>query len=217
MKRKGRNPDDMEDLGPSRSQLRALESAERIQRQLAPIQWDIERVSDAQRSVGFDASQVDAIAGAQEDTVILDPDEAGVDLKEASISLDEARISIEDVRVNLSDFRPHRAHEQREDGKRSPASSHAVIEHLTKAWKGLGRCPRHFIFQMRYPHSSETCCTYANSRRTTCLHGSSVRLTPNPLCWLGILFRSRSKWAFNGFSAIESGFASKQVFDGRSY
>ena len=101
--------------------------------------------------------------------------------------------------------------------KKSSASSRAVIEHLTKAWKGLGRCPRHFIFRMRYPHSSETCCTYANSRRTTCLHGLSVRLTPNPLCWLGILFRSQSKWAFNGFSAIESAFASKQVFDGRSY
>ena len=70
---------------------------------------------------------------------------------------------------------------------------------------------------MRYPRSSETGCTSANSPRTTCLHGLRVRLILNPLCWLGILFRSQSKWAFNGFSAIGSGFASKQVFDGRSY
>src|SRR5215207_6951692 len=70
---------------------------------------------------------------------------------------------------------------------------------------------------MRYPRSSETRCTYANSQRTTCLHGLSVPLTLNLLCWLGILFRSQSKWAFNGFSAIGSGFASKQVFDGRLY
>ena len=70
---------------------------------------------------------------------------------------------------------------------------------------------------MRYPRSSETWCTYANSPRTTCRHGLRVRLTLNPRCWLGILFRSQSKWAFTGFSAIASGFASKQVFDGRSY
>src|SRR6266545_1734743 len=81
----------------------------------------------------------------------------------------------------------------------------------------LNFTPRHFIFQMQYPRSSEPWCTYANSQRTTCLHGLRVPLTLNPRCWLAILFHSQSKWAFTGCSAIASGFASKQVFDGRSY
>jgi hypothetical protein len=137
MKRKERNPNDMEDLGPSWSQLRALESAKRIQRQLAPIQWDVDRVRNAQRSVGFDASQVDAIAGASGGYRDTRPRRSQGGPQGSQYQPRRGPDQHRRLRVNLSDFRPHRAHEHREDGKRSPASSRAVIEHLIKAWKGL--------------------------------------------------------------------------------
>ena len=57
---------------------------------------------------------------------------------------------------------------------------------------------------MRYPRCSEIRCTYANSQRTTCLHGSSVPPTLNPLCWL----------AFPGGWAVLRGRAPGRWFGG---
>jgi hypothetical protein len=91
-KRMEKNPNDTEDLGLSRSERRALDVAEGIRRDLDRVQREIDIVQDAQRSVGFDAAQVDTAVRAQADG--------------ASPGLDEVRVSLNDMRVNLADFSP---------------------------------------------------------------------------------------------------------------
>jgi hypothetical protein len=98
-KRMEKDPNDTEALGLTRSERHALDVAEGIQRDLDRAQREIDIVQDAQRGLGFDASQVDTIARAQADVASLDADEARIDLN-------EARVSLDDMRVNLDDFRP---------------------------------------------------------------------------------------------------------------
>src|SRR5919112_1157487 len=91
-KRTENNPNDTEALGLSRSERRALKVAEGIRRDLDRAQREIDIIRDAQRSVGFDAAQVENAVRVQSEV--------------ASLGLDEARVSLDDIRVNLADFRP---------------------------------------------------------------------------------------------------------------
>ena len=91
-KRTEKNPNDTEALGLPRSERHALEVAEGIRRDLDRAQREIDIIRDAQRSVGFDAAQVENAVRVQSEV--------------ASLGLDEARVSLDDMRVNLANFRP---------------------------------------------------------------------------------------------------------------
>ena len=91
-KRTEKNPNDTEALGLPRSERHALEVAEGIRRDLDRAQREIDIIRDAQRSVGFDAAQVENAVRVQSEV--------------ASLGLDEARVNLDDMRVNLANFRP---------------------------------------------------------------------------------------------------------------